>query len=149
MLHRNIVQSVLRFYNLTFMFVHLVHKIIGQIHSMSHEKLFGCHYHSLTIHAPATFRLFPISSLIPGTEESLFHFLWQTTLTSSKRLGEIIPNALNHLPLHYERCRVRQTNVHFIIAKQAPLISPMGNTHLSQMKVWLCSGSPQENSQLP
>ncbi len=70
--------------------IYLMSKIFGATKNLSKAKLYGSHYHSLSVHIPFIFRIFAISSLVPETEESLFHTLRVITQhTSSKHPGDI------------------------------------------------------------
>ena len=62
---------------------------------MSERKFYGSHFHSLTVHAPPTNRLFCLRSMIPEQEERPFGDLRSISLnTCNRQCGKIIDNAM-------------------------------------------------------
>ena len=88
-------KTILRLYNQSFLFSTLSKKIIGIPKKMTARKFYGCHFHSLTVYAPQTFRIFCLRSLIPEQEERSFGDMRRISLnTSNRQCGKIIENAV-------------------------------------------------------
>lgn len=90
---------------------------------MTARKFFGCHFHSLTIHAPQTFRIFCLHSLIPEQEERSFGDLRLISLrTSSRQCGKIIDNAVLRYNMQQSEQRNSYRKQESIISHQAKLL---------------------------
>jgi hypothetical protein len=88
-------KNILRLQNQCFLFSFLCKTIIGNPNKMTARKFYGCHFHSLTVHAPQTYRLFCLRSLIPEKEERSFGDLRSISLrTSNRQCGKVIDNAV-------------------------------------------------------
>uniref|UniRef100_A0A8W8MM94 Uncharacterized protein n=1 Tax=Magallana gigas TaxID=29159 RepID=A0A8W8MM94_MAGGI len=62
---------------------------------MTARRFYGCHFHSLTVHTPETYRLVCLRSLIPEQEEMTFGDLCSISLnTANRQCGKIIDNAV-------------------------------------------------------
>ena len=90
---------------------------------MTARKFFGCHFHSLVIHAPQTFRMFCLRSLIPEQEERSFGDLRLISLrTSSRQCGKIIDNAVLWYNMQQSEQRNSYRKQESIINHQAQLL---------------------------
>ena len=88
-------KKILRLYNICFQFSVLLRSIVGFPKKMTSRKFYGCHFHSLTVHAPETFRLVCLRSLIPEQEERSFGDLRSISLhTANRQCGKVIDNAV-------------------------------------------------------
>ncbi|CAG2211878.1 unnamed protein product [Mytilus edulis] len=65
-------RSVLRLHNQCFVFALACLKVIGSPQKMTARKFYGSHFHSLVIHAPETYRLLCLRSVVPEEEERTF-----------------------------------------------------------------------------
>lgn len=93
--HQRTPKTILRLYNQSFLFSVLCKTVIGTPKKMTTRKFYGCHFHSMTVHAPQTFRIFCLRSLIPEQEERSFGDMRRISLnTSSRQCGKIIDNAI-------------------------------------------------------
>uniref|UniRef100_A0A8W8L0T5 Uncharacterized protein n=1 Tax=Magallana gigas TaxID=29159 RepID=A0A8W8L0T5_MAGGI len=93
--HQMTPKTILRLYNQSFLFSVLCKTVIGTPKKMTTRKFYGCHFHSMTVHAPQTFRIFCLRSLIPEQEERSFGDMRRISLnTSSRQCGKIIDNAI-------------------------------------------------------
>lgn len=98
---------------------------------MTARKFYGCHFHSLTVHAPETYRLVCLRSLIPEQEERTFGDLRSISLnTANRQCGKIIDNAV----LRYNAQQMSGTKKDYvrhqesIISHQAKLLPQPENT---------------------
>ena len=88
-------KKILRLYNQSFSFSYLCRSIIGNPQKMTARKFYGCHFHCMTVHAPQTYRIFCLRSLIPEQEERSFGDLRRISLnTSNRQCGKVIENAI-------------------------------------------------------
>ena len=62
---------------------------------MSSRKFYGSHFHSLVVHAPETYRLFCLRSLLPEQEERSFGDLRSISESTSNRQAKyVVDNAV-------------------------------------------------------
>lgn len=88
-------KKILRLYNLCFKFSILSKTVISIPKKMTARTFYGCHFHSLTVHTPETYRLVCLRSLIPEQEERTFGDLRSISLnTANRQCGKIIDNAV-------------------------------------------------------
>lgn len=126
-------KKILRLYNLCFKFSILSKTVISIPKKMTARKFYGCHFHSLTVHTPETYRLVCLRSLIPEQEERTFGDLRSISLnTANRQCGKIIDNAV----LRYNAQQMSGTKKDYvrhqesIISHQAKLLSKPENTNL-------------------
>lgn len=82
-------------YNQCFLFSLLCKKVIGNPQKMTSRKFYGCHFHSLMVRAPQSYRIFCLRSLVPEEEERAFGDLRRISLnTSNRQCGKVIDNAI-------------------------------------------------------
>lgn len=135
---------ILRLHNQCFQFSILCKRIIGVPKKMTSRKFYGCHFHSLTVHAPQTYRLFCLRPLIPEQEERSFGDLRSISLrTSSRQCGKVIDNAVLRYNMQQQsekrNCSFKQQES--IISHQAKLLPPAEDTtfplHLLKSRPYL------------
>lgn len=98
---------------------------------MTTRKFYGSHFHSLTVHAPVTFRLVSLRSLVPVQEERTFGDLRKTSLnTANRQCGKIIDNVvLRHTAQQRDQNRTDYSRQQYsVTSRQAKLLPKMGNT---------------------
>lgn len=125
-------KKILRLYNQCFKFSILVKSIVGIPKKMTARKFYGCHFHSLTVHAPETFRLVCLRSLVPEKEERSFGDFRNISLrTANRQCGKVIDNAV----LRYNAQQKDENRKDYIkqqestISHQAKHLQKPGNTH--------------------
>lgn len=109
-------KRILRLHNQCFQFSILCKPIFGVPKKMTSQKFYGCHFHSLTVHALQTYRLFCLRSLIPEQEERSFGDLRSISLrTSSRQSGKVIDNAVLGYNMQQQRpyCLLLTNNIPF------------------------------------
>ena len=124
-------KHILRLYNQTFKFSYLCKSVIGVAEKMSERTFYGSHFHSLTVHAPQTNRLFCLRSLIPEQEERTFGDLRSISLnTSNRQCGKIIDNAmLRFNAKQRENTQMDYTKIQeSIVSNQAKFLPPSEDT---------------------
>lgn len=83
---------------------------------MTTRKFFGCHFHSLVVHAPETFRLICLRSIVPEEEERSFGDLRSISLnTANRQCGKIIDNAV----LRYKAQQMDETRKDYVRRKES------------------------------
>ena len=86
---------ILRLHNVTFCHVVAVQKVFTTTEVLTHRKLYGIYYHSITCHAPFTARLISLSSVDTEEEEREFSTINSISKTTSNGHSEhIIPNCI-------------------------------------------------------
>lgn len=98
---------------------------------MTTRKFFGCHFHSLTVHAPETFRMICLRSLVPEQEERTFGDLRRISLnTANRQCGKIIDNAV----LRFNAQQMDENRKDYVkhqesvVSHQAKLLPKSGNS---------------------
>jgi hypothetical protein len=124
-------KKILRLYNLTFKFSLLSKSIIGVPKKMTTRKFFGCHFHCLTVHAPETYRMICLRSLVPEQEERTFGDLRSISQnTANRQCGRIIDNAV----LRFNAQQMDDTRKDYVkhqesvISHQAKFLPKSGNS---------------------
>ena len=80
---------------MTFCHVVAVQKVFTTTEVLTHRKLYGMYYHSITCHAPFTSRLISLSSVDTEEEEREFSTINSISKTTSNGHSEhIIPNCI-------------------------------------------------------
>lgn len=101
---------------------------------MTARKFYGSHFHSLTVYAPQTNRMFCLRSIIPEQEERSFGDLRNISLqTSNRQCGKVIDNAMLRFINHQKNeNKVDYTKIQeSIISHQAKLLPAFGDTIFS------------------
>lgn len=83
-------KQVLRLYNQCFLFAINCRNIIGQPSNMTTRRFFGSHFHSLTVHAPETLRLFNLRTIVTEHEERIFGDLRRISENTTNRKAETV-----------------------------------------------------------
>lgn len=75
--------------------IHCFEKYCGLPKTMTSRKFYRCHFHSLTVHAPETFRLVCPRSLIMEQEERSFGDVRSISLhTANRQCRKLIDNTV-------------------------------------------------------
>ncbi len=78
-------RTILRFYNQCYIFALACFKVIGTPEKMKERKFYGAHFHSLVTHAPETYRLLCLRTVVPEGEERTFGDLRSISKNTSNR----------------------------------------------------------------
>ena len=91
--------SIFRLINLTFIFSHLLQKIISKPKGdVTKRRLFGSYFHAISVHAGDLFRIICLKSLAAERQERVFGEMRRLAVqTTSLRHQELIPQMLRRL----------------------------------------------------
>ena len=127
-------KQILRLYNQTFLFAVLCTDIIGNPVKLNSGRFYGSHFHTLLTHAPETYRLICLRSVVTENEERSFKDLRDISKnTTNRHCGQIIDNAMVRFQAQQKygqkQNSLQQTDS--IISKQSSLLPVRGPTILS------------------
>lgn len=127
-------RQILRLYNQCFKFATLSKIIFGKPAKLTARKLFGSHYHGITVHLPETYRLFCLKSIIPEQEERSFGDLRPLSLQTTNRHAKyVVDNAVLRFTIQQKINSKPDTlkKQNSIISHQSKLLEKRGNTIFS------------------
>lgn len=129
-------KQILRLYNQTFKFSYLCKSLIGIPKKMTSRRFYGSYFHSLTVHAPRTNKIFCLRSITPEQEEWSFGDLRNISLqTSNRQCWKVIDNAMLRFINHQKNeNQVDYTKIQesiTCISHQAKLLPAFGDTRFS------------------
>ncbi|CAG2258090.1 unnamed protein product [Mytilus edulis] len=108
--------------------------VFGIPSKMTARQFFGSHFHSLTIHAPESFRIFNLKSIVTEQEERCVGDLRRVSETTSNRqAGQIVDNAIMRVTIQQQLSYKQDsfTVQDSSISKQARLLPPRPRTTFS------------------
>ncbi|CAG2200340.1 unnamed protein product [Mytilus edulis] len=127
-------KTIPRLYNQCFIFAIMSRTVFGIPSKMTARKFFGSHFHSLTIHAPESFRIFHLKSIVTEQEERCVGDLRRVSETTSNRqAGQIVDNAIMRVTIQQQLAYQQDyfTIQNSSISKQARLLPPRPRTTFS------------------
>lgn len=124
-------RSVLRLHNQCFVFALACLNVIGSPQKMTARKFYGSHFHSLVIHAPETYRLLCLRSVVPEEEERTFGDIRSISKNTSNRQPEyVVDNAVMRFNAQQESHSVIESiqKQESVISQQAKFLDKKTNT---------------------